>query len=125
MPNIPVSIRNMTNGDIQTAGNSIDIEDVYLRSKGLKDHQVITVKNTTRWKHNWGIGKARFEMEQNENFVNSKEPSIQKIVAERTLPQIVEIDEDTVWEIDAPKYFRTIIGTKLKVPGRRGKKVKT
>lgn len=101
----PRAIREITDEGIQDLAKSPITEEDALRSLGLKDHQIENVKKMFRWRLNWEIGKAVWRKEYNEDLAKSKDSSIQKMIAEHTLPPPSDIGDLVIIEIDAPAYL--------------------
>ena len=117
---VPSIIGNMPNEKIEEYANSPNTEDDVLKSLGLKNYQIETVKRTGRWRKYWDMGKSKFVIDHNKTLANSEEPTIQKLVAEHTLPKIDDTPDEWNIEIDAPKWFR-----EKQHKGKRGEKAKS
>ena len=110
---LPKIWAQFTDKYIQEVANSATDEDTVLISHGFTQAQVIKIKRIKRWRHNWGIGKAQFKIDKNKIFAESKDPSVQKVISTHTLPRLEEIEDNYLFEIDAPEWF---------VKGIRGRK---
>ena len=121
MPILPREIADLTDEQIQDLANSIDKEDDVLKSFGIKDSAIKRIKTVNRWRLNWDTGRAKFIKNYNKGLVESEDSSIQKVIAEHTLPKVETIQEGFEFVIDAPEWF---VKGQTKGQGRRGKKTK-
>lgn len=107
--------RALSDENIVELADSANDEDTVLQGIGLQPYQVKLCKRTKRWKLGWSTGKAKFKTRMNLKFAESKEPTIQKVIAEHTLPEVDRIEDGYEFEIDAPEWFVKGIG------GKRGR----
>jgi len=97
--------RSLTPEEIQRMANSPDDEETVLQMIGLKPYQIKLAKRTEKWINNWAFGKAKWRSLMNKKLEESTDASIQRLLAEHSLPKQDTIDDGYEFEIDAPKWF--------------------
>jgi len=105
MATVPYVFSEATDQDIQDWANSPDDENTALEKLGVTAGQVERIKKLKRWTENWRTGKATWRSKMNKQLEESKDSTIQKVIAEHSLPKLEAIDDGYQFVIDAPKWF--------------------
>ena len=110
----PDVILNLSEQDIIDLGEKgfNSKEDDILRGLGVPEKSLANVKGGLRWRRNFDRGRALGRNKYNEVLVNSKDATIQKVVASHSLPPLEIIQEGYEFVIDAPEWFKKGVGNK-------------
>lgn len=100
---LPTVIVKLTDDEIIEKAAELNNEDDVLRSYGLLARQVETIKKNKRWRKCWDMGYAKGVIKKNKELFDSEEPSIQKLYAEKVMPDTFNSDVKIEWK--APKWF--------------------
>lgn len=100
---LPVFFSNMKDEEIVELGRTLNKEDDVLASLGLNANQIARAKGMNRWRSNWDKGYAQGLVAKGKEMFESTEPAIQKLYADKVVPQAQEIEQVVEWT--APKWF--------------------
>lgn len=100
---VALILQKLTSEQIQEWARKLNNEEDVLRSLGQNKGQIERAKQYKKWRTNWDIGYAQGLIAKNEELFHSDESSIQKLYAEKVMPE--QFDSDVVIHWKAPKWF--------------------
>lgn len=97
------SVSSLTTEQIENYAQKLNKEEDVLMALGCNAQQMENAKKNKRWRKHWDIGYAKGLVAKAEDLYNSKDSALQKLYADKVVPQ-TEAIEMTI-EYDAPKWF--------------------